>query len=245
MKKLIFVVALFAVLVGISFAQEWSTTTAVDTVYIKITAKMMGVAWSWDIIGPVAAITCLAGGGTVGDLDPESTYVDFNTGGAGVAPCCSLAVMGMVENTGGVSLDFNLLFAVNADTVTGDPWDYSPDGWSNCKYDQFTAGYFASYGAYLADDPNVDGLTTTPASPAPEDYNDLAGAVWTGIALEGDVINNLAAEDPDHRGDGLTYDPGEIDCAELIIALRVPASALNQNIHIMKSAVRGYIGVGD
>jgi hypothetical protein len=225
-KKIALVFAV--VLVSFVCGQEFSSTTSPDTVYMTMKVKMTGAQWAWDIVGNGLASCASAVVGAIGATD--TTYADFSA--TSLTPCCSVSVMGIVENTGGITLDLDLMFVGDADSVLGDHWAYDAVGFSVCPASSgYSTGYEIQRNAFF------DGDITTPDADIafPTFYTDPA---MTPV----EIIPSLPAEDPWAIGDGpLNYEPFEIDCCEIFTYIRVPATAINTNIHILKAAIVGRI----
>ena len=121
LSKKIFFIFLLSIPILV-FGQDWTSSGASDTVFIKISVRMLGVSWyidtlddGWDDNSAVDSTW---------HLDSGSSYDSFYTDIGKIDPC-SLAVPSYwIENWGGITLDIMM----RADV--GPTWQIHPDSFT-------------------------------------------------------------------------------------------------------------------
>ncbi|MCD6418417.1 hypothetical protein J7M00_06515 [bacterium] len=109
------------------FGQMWSGGAG-DSVYIKISVRMVGVSWSID--------TLADGWDDDSDTLPtwhytsSSEYDSFWTDAGELDVCQKLIASYWLENTGGISLDIMVRADIRAEDTTEIPWSWSPDSFT-------------------------------------------------------------------------------------------------------------------
>ena len=179
--KYILSIILFGI-VTISLGQEWISTTSPDTVYIVISVSMIGAQWTFDDGGTGAENTTAA-------AFSFSTVADTfaATGDTPVHPCDIIHRVFWLENTGGITLDFNTYLD---EGLSGPTWSHDNSNITCATINMIdTIG-----GAYSFEESDGDSLTPTAPSwiVLPEDSIGLT-----------DEFENLWAEDPNNIGDSV------------------------------------------
>ncbi len=166
-----------AVLTGCSvYAQEWESSSSPDTTFIILRVDLIGASWNFNFGGTGAENTTdtLISFTSVGDTFEATDTIT-------VRPCDVIHQVFWIENTGGVSLDFNT-YLLNS--VSGPDWSHDP---VNITCASIVAE--DRFGGAFSFEPS-DGDSATPSAPAwvvlPEDS---VGAT--------DEFEDLPGEDPD------------------------------------------------
>jgi len=240
MKKLLLAAVLVALVAG-AWAQPdfTSTTSPRDTVYLKMNVHMVGFQFTFTMVDEEG--NCNTAGGYDGtwaamggaSLDTIEALDDE------IKPCNVAHLVGWVENTGGITMDLDVWFVSDADTVTT-PWT---------RYDVAVAadppvcsefGSTANGEDKIILDYYVGASDGSEASPA-------CGSVgWVELSMTdagaASEATDIYAEDFDTPGDG-TFGT-EDDQREVHFGIVFPTSSSNTNVHILKWAIQGEIATG-
>ncbi len=174
MKRLLLVAAALALLAGASWAQTWTSTAeqSPDTVWVKVNVHMIGAQWTFNVGGEGSDHST-----TAPTLVWSVTADTVATEDSLVHPCDVLHEVFWIENTGGVTLDFNTYFD---EGLSGPTWSHDNSNITCATINaEDTVG-----GAYAFE--TSDGAVSGPSS-------------WTVLPEdEGstDEYENLMAEDP-------------------------------------------------
>jgi hypothetical protein len=237
MKKLLFVAALLAVLVTGVFAQaEFGSSTSPDTVYLTMKVKMIGLSFTVDGILEGSHNSSSLGAATF-TAATDSINATFAPG-YHMHPCDTAELFYTIENTGGITADFEFA-AVNGDPAAApNKWNYDATGFGTCGGENtYTIGYYALEGAgFLTSE-----LPTTVTDVNP--WTQVAGVFADlGTSTAPIVDINLVAEDPENIGDGTTYDDGELDCMDFMWFMRAPSSATESTLdHLIVARLLGKV----
>ena len=181
---------------------DWMSTSSPDTTYILIHADLIGASWTFNHGGTGAENTTAANFlfSVIGDTLSAA-------GDTTVRPCDVIHKIFWIENTGGVTLDFNVYIPTMA---SGPDWIHDPTN-ITC----ITINRENVYGGAYAFEPS-DGDSTTPSSPSwnvlPDD--DVGTA---------DEFEDLLGEDPSSFGDGTWT--SQTDQRELHLKYVMPISS--------------------
>jgi len=247
MKKLLFVAALLAMLVGGAFAQEWTTETitpARDSVFLTVSIKMVGLSFSVDGIAG-SGLHQDAGLGDVayalvGDTLIAGTHTYAGTV-LGAHPCDTAQATYIIENTGGITADF-MLTPWNRD-VAATPWTYASSATFACGAEGIYSEAYSAFGGatFVADILTQDGLPN---------FKPITTAAGTNLEIRKGVTAtpvdmHLVAEDPTNIGDFAVdgvYSDGELDCMDFMWFVRIPSSSAEATMnHIIVITVRGIV----
>ncbi len=182
-------------------AQDWTSSSSPDTVYIEISVRMVGASWTFSDGGTGLAHTAPALAFSHA-ADTFAAAADSAT--APVYPCDKIHHIFWIENTGGITLDINTFFS---EDLSGPDWVHSDFADTTCRGVDTLVGSYA----FKPADPT---LSTIPS-------------VWTVLPEDlgaSDEYENLYAEDPTALGDG-TWDAGEADIIDFHILYVVPSSS--------------------
>ena len=187
---------------GICNAQDWTSSTATDTVYIKIAVRMIGASWIFNEggTGPAHTAPALAFSHTADTFDAAA-----DSATAPVYPCDKIHHIFWLENTGGITLDINAFFS---EALSGPDWVHSD------FVDTTGRGMDTLVGSYAFEPPDPT-LSTDPV------------ADWTVLPEDigaSDEYENLYAEDPTSPGDS-TWNAGESDIIDFHILYVIPGSS--------------------
>lgn len=194
-------ILLFALPLTICEAQDWISAGSPDTIYIMITVNMIGAGW-----------TCNEGGdGALHSVPPlsfsltaDTLSAELDSATAPVNPCDVIHHIFWIENTGGITLDFNAFYD---EMLSGPDWVHSDAETTSCR------GEDTLVGSYSFEPPDPT-LSTTPA-------------VWTVLPESlgaTDEYEDLYAEDPNALGDGI-WEADENDIVDFHILYVMPGSS--------------------
>ena len=120
MKKIL--PAFLLISVFIVWGQDWTSTGAEDTVFIKISVRMIGASWFLDTLDD--GWDDNSSTDSTWHFDSGSSYDSFYVNAGKVDPC-SLAIPAYwVENWGGITLDIMVRAEV------GPTWEINPDSFT-------------------------------------------------------------------------------------------------------------------
>ncbi|GEM_PF-3040884 len=205
MKRLLLVAAI-AALAAMAWGQSsWTSSTSPDTTYIILHADLIGLQYTINSGGT---------GNLNGDPYTSPTFSGsftvstdtFSATASDMKPCELLHYVFWIENTGGVTANFDLV-AVHGGGSWSEDASADADACTGLDEDEYVIGY-----VYTSSDNNA----STPASP---DFTTVGSTEIDDIAGS----SGLVAEDPSAAGsDGVWA--SQIDQAELHIGWRMPSS---------------------
>ena len=209
MKKLLLAAVVLALVVGGAFAQSWTSSTSPDTTYIILQADMVGLQYTINNGGvgiengdPYTSST-FSGSFSVSDDSLYATAADMK-------PCELLHYVFWIENTGGVTANFDLL-GIDRDGSWTEDASADADACTGLGEDEYVIGYQYASSDGAANTPGAASIDFTTVTTTAQN-DDIAGG------------SGLVAEDPGAAGSEGTWG-SEADQAELHIGWRMPSSA--------------------
>ena len=208
MKKLLLAAVVLALVVGGAFAQDWTSSTSPDTTYIILQADLVGLQYTINNGGV---------GDENGDPWTSATFSgsfsvsadSFYAAATDMKPCELLHYVFWIENTGGVTANFDLL-GVDRGGLWTEDGSADADACTGLGEDEYVIGYVYTSSDNNASTPasgSIDFTTVTTGS----EIDDIAGG------------SGLVAEDPSAAGNDGTW-ASQIDQAELHVGWRMPSS---------------------
>ncbi len=216
-KKLVFVLSLVLIF-PLCNAQEWTSSGSPDTVFIRMAVRMIGASWTFNEGGEGPSHTAPS---LSFALDADTFHAELDSATMPVNPCDVMHHIFWIENTGGVSLDFNVFFD---ESLSGPDWIHDDAATEDCRGEDTLLGSYSF-------EPADPSLSTTPS-------------IWTVLPESigtSDEFEDLYAEDPTETPtiDDGTWEADEQDIVDFHIMYVMPGSSSSLNMQHFFTAVAG------